>query len=120
MPASPGAAAAGRSSSSRISTSFRQTRMRGAYRPLAGYGNTATSTDEARAAELVDAALTTLTSLLRPGGRFLMKVFMDTGYPSTLARLRATFADVRTTRPTATRHGSAELYAVGLGHRVNP
>ena len=78
------------------------------------------ATDEARAAELVDAALSALASLLRPGGRLLMKLFMDTGYPTTLGRLRAMFGDVRTTRPTATRHGSAELYAVGLGYRVNP
>jgi 23S rRNA (uridine2552-2'-O)-methyltransferase len=78
------------------------------------------ATDEARAAELVDAALTALASLLRPGGRLLIKVFMDTGYLPTLARLRGMFADVRTTRPTATRHGSAELYAVGFGHRLNP
>jgi len=78
------------------------------------------ATDEARAAELVDAALTALASILRPGGRLLIKVFMDTGYPTTLARLRGMFPDVRTTRPTATRQGSAELYAVGLGHRLNP
>jgi len=78
------------------------------------------ATDEARAAELLDAALTASPSLLRPGGRLLMKLFMNTGYATTLARLQTMFADVRTTRPTATRQGSAELYAVGLGRRANP
>ena len=48
-----------------------------------------------------------------------MKLFMDSGYAKTLGRLQAIFADVRTTRPTATRQGSAEPYAVGLGHRAN-
>jgi 23S rRNA (uridine2552-2'-O)-methyltransferase len=77
-------------------------------------------TDEAREAELVDAVLGMLPSVLRPGGRLVMKVFMGRGYETTLARLRTAFASVRTTRPAATRHGSAELYAIATGHRGNP
>ena len=74
------------------------------------------STDEARSAELATATLDALPVLLRPGGRLLMKAFMDTGHQALLARLRATFDEVKTTRPDATRRGSAELYLVGLGH----
>lgn len=75
------------------------------------------TTDEARCAELVAATLMALPEILRPGGRLLMKLFMDSVYHDTLARLRAAFSDVRTTRPEATRRGSSELYATALGFR---
>ncbi len=73
------------------------------------------ATDEARHAELVGAVLAALPVLLRRGGRLLVKVFMGAGYQETLTRLRALFAEVRTTRPEATRRGSGELYAFGRG-----
>jgi len=78
------------------------------------------ATDEARSAELTTATLDALPVLLRPGGRFLMKAFMDAGYQALLSRLRVTFDEVKTTRPDATRRGSAELYLVGLGYRRAP
>lgn len=74
------------------------------------------ATDEARSAELVSATLDALGILLRPGGRLLMKLFMDAQYQAFLGRLRGEFAEVRSTRPAATRRGSAELYVVGLGY----
>ena len=77
-------------------------------------------TDEARWEELVDATLALLPSVLQPGGRLLMKVFMGSGYEEVLSRLRESFAEVRATRPAATRHGSSELYVVGLGYRAHP
>ncbi len=75
--------------------------------------------DEARVEELVDATLAALPSLLRPGGGMLMKTFMGPGYESRIARIQAAFAEIRVTRPEATRQGSAELYVVGLGYRAN-
>lgn len=78
------------------------------------------ATDEARSAELAAATLDALPALLRPGGRFLTKAFMDTGHPALVARLRASFDEVKTTRPDATRRGSAELYLVALGYRRAP
>jgi len=77
-------------------------------------------TDEARWEELVDATLALLPSVLRPGGRLLMKIFMGSAYEKVLSRLKQAFGEVRVTRPEATRHGSSELYVVGLGHRVIP
>ncbi len=74
------------------------------------------ASDEARRAELIDAALDALPRLLRPGGRLLMKLFMDPGYDRTAAQVRGAFASVRTTRPAATRAGSAELYVVAAGY----
>jgi len=74
-------------------------------------------TDDARASELVDSTLSALPAILRPGGRLLVKLFMSAGHADMLQQLRRVFAEVRTTRPEATRRGSAELYAVGLDHR---
>ncbi len=73
-------------------------------------------TDDARSAELLDATLRALPSVLRPGGRLLVKLFMSASYDDTLHQLRRTFRDVGTTRPEATRRGSAELYAVASDH----
>ena len=76
------------------------------------------ATDQARRSELAASVLGALPHLLRPGGRLLMKVFMGPEQTAVVAQLRKAFADVRTTRPEATRRGSAELYAVGTGYHV--
>lgn len=73
-------------------------------------------TDQVREEELAHATLQALARLLRPGGRFVMKLFMGPGHARVLTTLRARFKQVDTTRPEATRRGSAELYAVGLDH----
>src|SRR5262249_48918440 len=80
---------------------------------LTGVGET----DEARSAEVIDAVVMALPVLLRPGGHLLTKIFMGAGFETTLRSLRGLFAEVRVTRPEATRHGSAELYALGRDHR---
>jgi 23S rRNA (uridine2552-2'-O)-methyltransferase len=71
--------------------------------------------DEARCAELVDAVIDALPILLKPDGRAVLKIFMDGGYQTTLARLRGAFRAVKTTRSEASRQGSAELYVVVEG-----
>jgi 23S rRNA (uridine2552-2'-O)-methyltransferase len=73
--------------------------------------------DEARAAELVDCVLAFAEDALRPGGSLVVKLFMNSSYDAVIKRLRTLFDRVRTTRPDATRKGSAELYAVALGYR---
>jgi 23S rRNA (uridine2552-2'-O)-methyltransferase len=75
------------------------------------------ATDDARASELVAAALDASAILLRPGGRMLVKLFMSADYAAHVARLRVLFTDVRTTRPEASRRGTSELYAVCLGYK---
>jgi 23S rRNA (uridine2552-2'-O)-methyltransferase len=74
------------------------------------------ATDEARLRELVEATLAILPSLLRPGGRFLTKLFMTGDYEVLVGAVRKRFGQVKTTRPEASRQGSAELYVVGLDH----
>ena len=70
------------------------------------------ATDEARCAELNRETIAQLPALLRSGGRFLMKLFMQPGHEDLLRTLRGTFGEVRLTKPEATRRGSAELYVV--------
>jgi 23S rRNA (uridine2552-2'-O)-methyltransferase len=75
------------------------------------------ATDEARRAELATAILDALPDLLRPGGRFLMKLFSDAEHAGIVARLRGEFDELKTTRPAATRKASAETYVAGKGYR---
>jgi 23S rRNA (uridine2552-2'-O)-methyltransferase len=75
------------------------------------------ATDEARRAELGDAVLSSLDLLLRPGGRLLTKLFMDSSYSGQVSRLRERFLTTRSTRPESTRRGSAEMYIIGEGFR---
>jgi 23S rRNA (uridine2552-2'-O)-methyltransferase len=76
------------------------------------------ATDEARSAELAEATLAALPSLLRPGGRLVMKVFMGPHYEGVIAAARRAFAKVTATRAEATRPGSAELYVIGTGYEA--
>jgi 23S rRNA (uridine2552-2'-O)-methyltransferase len=69
------------------------------------------ASDSARQAALVEAASAAALDWLRPGGIFLVKLFMDAEYSSLIGGLRASFATVKTRRPETTRRGSAEIYA---------
>jgi 23S rRNA (uridine2552-2'-O)-methyltransferase len=73
--------------------------------------------DQARADELVACALDAALALLRPGGRFLQKLFHNQGTAAWIARLGQHFESVKATRPEATRAGSAELYVIAIGLR---
>jgi 23S rRNA (uridine2552-2'-O)-methyltransferase len=74
-------------------------------------------TDAARGSELVGAAIDALPHLLRPGGRLLLKLFMNSDLPATMDVLRRLFEQVKTTRPEATRRGSSELYVIAFGYQ---
>ncbi len=75
------------------------------------------ATDAARAAELAQCAVTVAESLLRAGGCCVVKLFQSDASAVVLQRLRKRFESVKTTRPEATRAGSAEIYAVARGFR---
>jgi 23S rRNA U2552 (ribose-2'-O)-methylase RlmE/FtsJ len=61
-----------------------------------------------------------LPRLLKPGGRAVVKVFMDAGYRDNRARFEACFAEVKATRAEAARRGSAELYLLGRSFAPPP
>lgn len=71
--------------------------------------------DEAQATELVRRALAVAARLLRPGGSFVCKIFMNRDYRELRDTVAGRFEHVSTTRSDATRKGSAELYLVGRG-----
>ena len=73
------------------------------------------TTDDARSTELVRTTLDLLPILLCRGGRLVTKVFMNQDYEGILADVRGRFSTVHTTRPEASRRGSAELYLLAIG-----
>jgi len=68
------------------------------------------SADQARAAELVLAAVDFSAASLKPGGAFLVKVFQGEEFAGILASLRRRFAMVQTRKPAASRGESRETY----------
>jgi 23S rRNA (uridine2552-2'-O)-methyltransferase len=66
--------------------------------------------DAARCLELNRTALTVATALLRPGGSFLAKGFVNQELHTFTLELRQHFRSVQRTRPEATRQGSSEFY----------
>ncbi|TLZ72160.1 MAG: RlmE family RNA methyltransferase [Methanobacteriota archaeon] len=72
------------------------------------------SLDVARTLDLARAALGLARRALRPGGRFVTKVFQGDGYRTFLSEVREDFDAVKGYVPPATSKGSAETYVVGL------
>ncbi len=71
--------------------------------------------DWAKAQQLAVRAIQLAESWLRPGGTFVLKVFMSPDWPELVGSVRARFAHVDTTRPEATRKGSSEMYVIARG-----
>lgn len=70
--------------------------------------------DEARSLELSSLALETARKTLAPGGHFVCKVFMGSGFDEYLKTVKAAFARTKVVRPEATRERSFEHYVVAL------
>jgi 23S rRNA (uridine2552-2'-O)-methyltransferase len=75
------------------------------------------SVDQARSAGLAERALELVDTLLRPGGRFVVKVFEGGDFPAYMKMVRERFSDVKIRRPKGVRRGSMETYVVGLDKR---
>lgn len=73
--------------------------------------------DQARSFELFMRALEVAGALLRPGGKFVGKIFMGPDFPEAKKRTKALFETERTIRPEGTRDSSFEIFIVGLGRR---
>jgi 23S rRNA (uridine2552-2'-O)-methyltransferase len=68
------------------------------------------SADQARAAELVRAALQFSREHLRPDGALLVKVFQGAEFEDVLREMKASFKKVRVLKPAASRDESRETY----------
>ena len=76
------------------------------------------STDQARAAELVQVAMGFCRLWLQPEGVFLVKVFQGGEFIGVLKELKQLFRDVRTLKPAASREESRETYLLARGLKV--
>jgi 23S rRNA (uridine2552-2'-O)-methyltransferase len=66
--------------------------------------------DQARAAELILAAIELCKKSLKPDGAFLVKVFHGGAFDEVLKALRAQFQTVEARKPAASRGESRENY----------
>ena len=73
------------------------------------------SYDHARSIDLATSALECAGKILRPGGRFVVKVFQGDMFPDFMDKVRGYFAKVQAFSPEASRKQSAEIYVIGKG-----
>ena len=74
-------------------------------------------TDQCRSLELCQEALAVALDRLKPGGSFVVKIFMGPDVQELLAPMRKAFAQVKTFKPKSSRAESKETFFVGLGLR---
>ena len=70
--------------------------------------------DQAGAAYLTELALEFSGEWLKPGGNFLVKVFIGSGFDDIVKTMRQRFEKVVTRKPKASRDRSSEVYLLGL------
>ncbi|MDP8567560.1 23S rRNA (uridine(2552)-2'-O)-methyltransferase RlmE [Methylophilus aquaticus] len=72
--------------------------------------------DQAGATYLTELALDFCQQWLKPGGHFLVKVFIGSGFDEIVKQMRGQFEKVVTRKPKASRDRSSEVYLLGM-HR---
>jgi 23S rRNA (uridine2552-2'-O)-methyltransferase len=75
------------------------------------------STDHIRIMAVVEAAYMFATEVLKPGGKFVAKVFQGGAQNEILAQMKKDFKTVRHIKPPASRQESSEQYVVAEGFR---
>ena len=73
--------------------------------------------DQSRAMYLAELALDTARQVLRPGGAFVVKLFMGSGFDEFQKEARKSFASLANRKPKASRDRSREVYLVGKGFK---
>ena len=71
--------------------------------------------DQARAMYLAELALAFAVEHLKPGGRFLVKIFQGAGFDAFRKAMVAAFDKVVVRKPKSSRDRSSEVYLLGLG-----
>ena len=74
-------------------------------------------TDQARSLELAQTAFETALGHLRPGGNFVVKIFMGPDVGELLTPMRRAFRKVTTFKPKSSRAESKETFFTGLGFK---
>ena len=75
-------------------------------------------TDQARSLELACEALTVARMRLKPGGSFVVKIFMGPDIQELLAPMRKAFGTVKSFKPKSSRAESKETFFVGMGFKA--
>jgi 23S rRNA (uridine2552-2'-O)-methyltransferase len=75
------------------------------------------ATDHLRIVALAEAAFAVASTILKPGGAFVAKVFQGGTEGALLTELKRAFAELRHAKPPASRTESAETYVVAKGFR---
>lgn len=75
------------------------------------------ATDHLRIVALAEAAFAVAAQILKPGGDFIAKVFQGGAEGELRIRLKEAFAELRHTKPPASRAQSAETYVIARGFR---
>ncbi len=73
--------------------------------------------DVALSTELAELALVTAQKFLKPGGGFVVKLFMGDSFEAYHKTLKKHFETVRILRPESTRKHSREVFLIGKGFR---
>ncbi|CAA0081588.1 Ribosomal RNA large subunit methyltransferase E [Zhongshania aliphaticivorans] len=73
--------------------------------------------DQPQSMYLCELALDMASSVLRPGGGFVTKIFQGEGFDQYMRLLREQFSKVVTRKPAASRPRSREVYLVATGLR---
>lgn len=73
--------------------------------------------DQAGAMYLTELALDFCQHWLKPGGNFLVKVFIGSGFDELMKQMRMQFDKVVTRKPKASRDRSSEVYLLGLNKK---
>jgi 23S rRNA (uridine2552-2'-O)-methyltransferase len=73
--------------------------------------------DQAKSMYLCEIALEFAVRFLESDGAFVVKTFQGAGFPEFLKEMRASFREVKTIKPKASRDRSSEMYLVGKGLR---
>ncbi len=70
--------------------------------------------DQSRSFELFDRALEIAVGALRPGGKFVGKIFQGEDFETARDKVRSLFVKARIIKPAGVRAESYEIYLVGL------
>ena len=73
--------------------------------------------DQAKSMHLAELALEFCRQWLKPGGHFLVKVFIGSGFDELVRTMRPEFSKVVIRKPKASRDRSAETYLLGIGRQ---
>ena len=74
-------------------------------------------TDQCRSLELCQEAFAVARKWLKPGGSFIVKIFMGPDVQELLQPMRKIFSTVKTFKPKSSRAESKETFFVGLNLR---